>query len=129
MKGLAILLVAVTLGERGLGDVLQEVVTCDEKSDGEPAARLAMQHINKHHHHGYKFKLSKLRSFRTEKVSDKLWGVCVCASVWGVMICVLCSFALRNRRDLGACCTWAWTSRRPLVTCSTPNPLRSVRSE
>ncbi|XP_046883962.1 alpha-2-HS-glycoprotein 1 isoform X2 [Hypomesus transpacificus] len=67
MKGLAILLVAVTLGERGLGDVLQEVVTCDEKSDGEPAARLAMQHINKHHHHGYKFKLSKLRSFRTEK--------------------------------------------------------------
>ncbi|XP_062306228.1 alpha-2-HS-glycoprotein 1 isoform X2 [Osmerus eperlanus] len=70
MKGLVLLLVAVTLGERGLGNVLQEVVTCDEKSDGEPAARLAMQHINKNHHHGYKFKLSKLRSIWTEKEQE-----------------------------------------------------------
>ncbi|XP_039984572.1 alpha-2-HS-glycoprotein 1 isoform X2 [Xiphias gladius] len=46
-----------------------EPVTCSEDG-GVAAARLAMHHINKHHHHGYKFQLSEILGNKVEKVDE-----------------------------------------------------------
>ncbi|WP_163938813.1 cystatin domain-containing protein, partial [Paraferrimonas sp. SM1919] len=42
-------------------------VTCSEES-GAAAARLALHHINEHHDHGYKFRLSEIQSSKVKKV-------------------------------------------------------------
>ncbi|KAF3691378.1 Antihemorrhagic factor BJ46a Metalloproteinase inhibitor Precursor [Channa argus] len=44
-------------------------VACTE-DDIAPAAHLAMQHINKYHHHGYKFQLNQTLDHKLEKTDD-----------------------------------------------------------
>ncbi|TKS74205.1 Alpha-2-HS-glycoprotein Asialofetuin [Collichthys lucidus] len=46
-----------------------EPVTCSE-DNAATAAHFAMHHINMHHHHGYKFRLSEIQGNKTEKVDD-----------------------------------------------------------
>ncbi|TMS19865.1 Alpha-2-HS-glycoprotein [Larimichthys crocea] len=46
-----------------------EPLTCSE-DNAATAAHFAMHHINMHHHHGYKFRLSEIQGNKTEKVDD-----------------------------------------------------------
>ncbi|KAG8003224.1 Alpha-2-HS-glycoprotein [Nibea albiflora] len=69
MKALPILVVLSSVAQLCSAAPDVELLTCSE-DNAAAAAHLAMNHINTHHHHGYKFRLSEIQGNETEKLDE-----------------------------------------------------------
>ncbi|XP_057678766.1 antihemorrhagic factor BJ46a-like [Corythoichthys intestinalis] len=104
-------LFAVLLALSGLlAEQLSPDVTCDEDSV-KAAASLAVQHINKHHKHGFKFKLQDVQSSKYQQFS----GGCH-IDVNMKLVQTKCHFT--NPKPLEECPLWRRDQRGATAACS-----------